>query len=99
MNISIPKDRSGYFARECPKCEGTFKVMPGTGLTNISDCYCAYCGHKDSNDTFWTKEQLEYAKSVALNKIEGDVLRMLKRHEFDHKPRGAFGIGSESTTS
>jgi hypothetical protein len=67
--------------------------MPGTGLTNISDCWCAYCGYKGPNDTFWTKQQIEYAKSIAFNHMSGEVLRMLKRHEFDIKPRGAFGIG------
>lgn len=93
MSIQIPKDSTGYFARECPKCEEVFKVMPGTGLTGTNHCYCPYCGHKGANDTFWTKEQLEYAKSVALNKVMGGALRTLKQHEFDMKPKGAFGIG------
>jgi hypothetical protein len=42
---------------------------------------------------FWTRGQIEYARSVALNKITGAVLKDLKKLEFTHRPRGAFGIG------
>jgi hypothetical protein len=93
FSISIPPDDSGFFGRECPECEGTFKVTPGTGLSGIDQCYCPYCGHHGSNNTFWTKAQIEYAKSVVMNQVSGEMLRILKRHEFDIKPKGPFGIG------
>ena len=42
---------------------------------------------------FWTKEQIEYAKSVAFRRLSDAFVRDLKQLEFDHKPRGEFGIG------
>jgi hypothetical protein len=40
-----------------------------------------------------TKEQVEYAKSVAMRKITDVLHKDLKKLEFDHKPKGTFGIG------
>jgi hypothetical protein len=40
-----------------------------------------------------TKEQIEYAKSVVIRKITDAVHKDLKNLEFDHKPKGGFGIG------
>jgi hypothetical protein len=92
--VSIPNDEDGYLGRECPKCESYFKVTLGTGITTGNPpCHCPYCGEVGSPDVFWTKGQIEYARSVALNKITGAVLRDLKKLEFSHRPRGAFGIG------
>jgi hypothetical protein len=93
--VSIPNDEAGYLGRECPKCESYFKVTPGTGITTGNPpCHCPYCGEVGSPDVFWTKGKIEYARSVALNKITGAVLKDLKKLEFDIKPRGAFGIGA-----
>ena len=36
---------------------------------------------------------MEYAKSVVLNQVTGALLKDLKSLEFNHRPRGAFGIG------
>jgi hypothetical protein len=96
MHVALPTDDQGYMGRECPQasCEGYFKVKPGTGLTGPDlQCVCPYCGHHGAPDQFFTKEQLEYVKSVALRAVT-DALHMdLKQLEFNHKPRGAFGIG------
>lgn len=96
ISIPIPKDATGMVGRECPEkeCEGYFKIQPGTGLTGDDlDCVCPYCGHRGKPDQFWTKEQIEYAKSYALRAIGDIVTRQLKKLEFNHPPRGAFGIG------
>lgn len=92
--VSIPNDADGYLVRECPKCESYFKVTLGTGITTGEpQCRCPYCGEVGSPDAFWTPGQIEYARSVALNKITGAVLKDLKKLEFTSRPRGAFGIG------
>jgi hypothetical protein len=92
--VSIPNDADGYLGRECPKCESYFKVTLGTGITTGEpQCRCPYCGEVGSPDVFWTPGQIEYAKSVALNKITGAVLKDLKKLEFTRRPMGAFGIG------
>jgi hypothetical protein len=44
-------------------------------------------------DTFFTPEQIEYAKSVALRQISEAFRKDLKSLEFESKPTGAFGIG------
>lgn len=96
VEIRIPPGEDGMTGRECPvrKCLGYFKVESGTGLKGSGlPCHCPYCGHTEGHDKFLTKEQIEYAKSVALNHITGAIIKDLKALEFNHRPRGAFGIG------
>lgn len=92
--VPIQPDQDGLTGRECPNCEGYFKIEFGTGLKGKDlPCHCPYCGHSASHDQFWTKEQIEYAKSVALRKVGDAIYRDLKELEFDYKPKGSFGIG------
>lgn len=96
LSISITPDEDGFTGRECPQpdCEGYFKIEFGTGLKGEGlPCHCPYCGHTAGQDHFWSKEQIEYAKSVAMQKITGALHKDLKKMEFDLKPKGAFGIG------
>ena len=94
--IQIQPDQNGFTGRECPNsdCESYFKIEFGTGLKgNGLPCHCPYCGHIAPHDQFWTKEQIEYAKSVALRQFTDAFHKDLKKLEFDHKARGSFGIG------
>lgn len=96
MSFSLPRDEDGFTGRECPEpaCEGYFKIELGTGLKGKGlPCHCAYCGHSAGHDQFHTKEQIKYAKSLAMRKITDAIHRDLKGLEFNHKPMGAFGIG------
>jgi len=96
ISIPISADENGFTGRECPQsdCEGYFKIKVGTGLKGESlPCHCPYCGHTAGHDHFWTKEQIEYAKSVAMRQITDALHKDLKKLEFDHKPDGVFGIG------
>ena len=96
MSINISPDELGLTGRECPNesCEGYFKIEFGTGLKGENlPCHCPYCGHKDQHDQFWTKAQIEYAKSVAMRKISDAIFKDLKTLEFNHKPKSSFGIG------
>ena len=96
VSIPIPKDEHGYLGRECPNqdCVGYFKIKPGTGLSGEDlPCHCPYCGHKGGQNTFWTSEQIEYAKSVAMRKMADAIFRDLKGLEFNRPARGPFGIG------
>lgn len=96
FSIPIKSDEDGFTGRECPNasCEGYFKIEFGTGLKGEGlPCHCPYCGHTEGHDHFWTKGQIQYAQSVAMRKITDAFHRDLKTLEFDHKPRGAFGIG------
>jgi hypothetical protein len=93
--VPLSQDEDGYIGRECPveTCLGYFKITPGTGLMEPAPCHCPYCGHSGAHNTFFTSEQIEYAKSVALRRITDAVHQDLKALEFEHKPQGAFGIG------
>lgn len=93
ISVPIRPDRDGFIGRECPECEGHFKLTPGTGITTEDLCNCPYCGHSGKSDQFWTKDQIKYARSVAIKKVTDALLRDLKSLEFDHKPSGSFGIG------
>lgn len=96
ISIPIPADENGFTGRECPQpeCEGYFKIELGTGLEGEGiPCHCPYCGHTEGHDHFWTKEQIEYAESVAMRRITDALYKDLKGLEFNHKPKGAFGIG------
>jgi hypothetical protein len=69
-------------------------VKPGTGLTGKDlPCHCPYCGHVASPRKFFTKDQIEFAKSVAFRELVDAFRKELKKMEFDIKPRGPFGIG------
>lgn len=96
FSISLPADEEGLIGRECPvpECEGYFKLQPGTGLKGENlPSHCPYCGHKAGSDKFFTKAQIEYAKSVVIREVTGALLKDLKSLEFNHRPRGGFGIG------
>ncbi len=96
ISISTPADENSFMGRECPQpdCEGDFKIEVGTGLKGDGiPCHCPYYGHAAGHDQFWTEAQIEYAQSVALRKITDAFHKDLKKLEFDHKPKGPFGIG------
>lgn len=96
FSIPIPPDEDGLIGRECqmPECESYFKIQPGTGLKGENlPCRCPYCGHVAGQDKFFTKAQVEYAKSVVLHQVTGALLKDLKSLEFNHRPRGGFGLG------
>lgn len=67
VSVSINPDDEGFLGRECPKCKEYFKVKPGTGLS-IKYHICPYCDYKGGNNEFFTEEQIEYAKSIAIKK-------------------------------
>lgn len=95
FSISLPPDEEGLIGRECPvnECEGYFKIQPGTGLQGENlPCHCPYCGHGAASDKFFTKAQVEYAKSVVMHEVTGALLKDLKTLELNHRPRGALGI-------
>ena len=95
ISVPIRPDEDGYLGRDCPnpECEDYFKITPGTGIKGPAPCHCPYCGHTGESKTFWTREQIEYARSVVKQKVVEAVRQDLKALEFEHKPTGPFGIG------
>lgn len=100
ITVSFPTDEDRFLGRECPntECEGYFKIEPGTGLQGSDlPCHCPYCGHTASPNEFFTKAQVEYAKSVAIRQFTRAIQADLKSLEFNHKPKGPFGLGISMT--
>lgn len=92
VRVKLPRDERGLFGRECPDCEKVFKVKPGTGLKGDDlPCHCPYCGRVAGQDHFYTKEQLKYAKSVAMRQVTDGLHNELKKH-WEVKPRAPYPI-------
>lgn len=104
VSVTIPTDDRGFLGRECAvkECEGYFSIKPGTGLTG-SDllCYCPYCGHQGQSDTFSTKEQIAYARSVALNQVsqafQQDMKDFARQLEYCSPPGNLIGLNVSTT--
>jgi hypothetical protein len=94
--VTLPLDEKGFLGRECPApdCESQFKIKPGTGLKGDNlPCHCPYCGCTEPHDHFHTKQQIEYAESIALRRVTNDLNQAFKELEFSYPPKGPFGIG------
>ena len=92
MTVKVEPDTEGYVGRECPDCKKYFKIKTGTGLPGAPPCHCPYCNHTAATNEFFTEDQVEYAKSVFLNKFTGDFLASLKL-ERRPDPRAFISIG------
>lgn len=82
FSISLPADRDGRIARECPNAgcsPGEFKVTPGTGVTTGQEVvYCPYCHGEAEPSDYSTKEQIRYVKDIAVSEAHDGIHRMLK---------------------
>jgi hypothetical protein len=95
IKIPIQTDEQGYLGRECPisECEGYFKIIPGTGLQGVTDCYCPYCGHKGSQNEFFTKDQIEHAKSIAIRQVTDALVKDLKTLDLKANLKDRLALG------
>lgn len=99
MKVSVPVDcdADGYLDKECPfdDCEYQFKVLEEDWADKFKDesVFCPYCGHNAPANDFWTKEQIEQAKSAALRQVENQIGKALRdgANDFNKKqPRNGF---------
>lgn len=92
MSITIPTDEDGRMARECPNADcspGYFKVKPGTGVTGGQTvAYCPYCRRTAEPNDFLTKEQVRYAKDIAVQETQKGVQGVIE---------DALGLGPSRT--
>lgn len=93
FSININADEEGYTGRECPECKKYFKIKFGTGLPGDPGCHCPYCNHHGPHNEFWTQQQIQYAQSIALNKISGELLKSMKKMERKPKKNQLISIG------
>ncbi|WP_166880036.1 hypothetical protein [Salinibacterium sp. ZJ450] len=70
--ISLPLDSDGFLRRECPNCELEFKWHHGKTPDAPEDFvyppvyWCPRCGRSAGHDSWWTPEQLDYARAAAM---------------------------------
>ena len=74
ISVTIPSDEHGMIGRECFKCKQYFKLKPRTGI-ETDHCHCPYCDYEGSSDTFWTKAQLKYAESIAMQQAYNKLIK------------------------
>ena len=95
FKIDLRTDENGMLGRECPNtdCKGYFKVKPGTGVTDSEfNPRCPYCGEQADSQVFSTNEQIEYAKSIVMRKIQNAIESDLNNwgRQLERKTRGGF---------
>lgn len=96
FTVSFGPDEDGYLGRECPNDDCLnryFKITPGTGIEGEAPCHCPYCGCTAGHDQFFTSDQIEHAKSVALNAITGALLGDLRAAFPRSTPHSTSGLG------
>ena len=87
--ITLQSDEKGYFDRECPneECLYTFKIKLKDWEEKVSDeeVHCPMCGHIDTSDKWWTRDQLEkigeIAASWAMSEIQMELSKSFQKLE------------------
>lgn len=80
ITVQLEPDDQGMIGRECPdeECGLYFKLKLGTGL-DTEQLVCPYCRAEGHPSDFFTQDQLEFAKSVAIQEVVGPILTGFKR--------------------
>jgi hypothetical protein len=84
LSVTMPLDSDGFLRRECPNCEEQFKWHHGPANEEAESMpsppayYCPLCGMPADMDSWWTKEQLDYATGTAMPAVMREVERELK---------------------
>lgn len=72
--MSVPLDSEGFLRRECPTCEREFKWRPTPeGVHGEPEpeggYFCPYCAVQAPAGSWWTKPQLDAARSHAFDAV------------------------------
>lgn len=80
ITVTLDPDDQGMIGRQCPQddCGLYFKIRLGTGR-DTEEIRCPYCRVEGHSGNFFTEEQLEYARSVAVRDVVGPLLKGFKR--------------------
>ena len=80
ISVPLQPDNNGMLGRQCPidECGLYFKLRLGTGR-NTDDIRCPYCRSEGQFGDFFTQDQLEYARSVAIRRIVDPLMRDFRR--------------------
>ena len=77
ISVAIDADADGYIDKECPaeNCEYVFKVNAEDKSSIVfgNTMFCPQCRHEAASDRWHTKEQIEHAKTMAMNKLKNEI--------------------------
>lgn len=97
ISVPITDDDEGYFDRECPSgdCLFQFKIFSEDWKDKVRDeeVFCPNCRHAADSNKWWTNEQIEHTKQVALAQIKSSINGALRRDAADwnrRQPRNSF---------
>ncbi|MDG9694037.1 hypothetical protein ACFW34_29180 [Streptomyces sp. NPDC058848] len=86
--MSLPLDHDGFVRRECPHCINQFKWHDGAANEEAEQqpsppaYYCPLCGQPAGPDSWWTQEQIDYARGLiapaAARMVEDELKNALK---------------------
>lgn len=97
LSIPVEPDEEGYFDKKCPaeNCLFQFKVNAEDWVNLFLDeaVYCPMCRHEAPADSWWTTEQIEYAREQAVEHVRGligDSLHKMARRFNASQPKNGF---------
>lgn len=84
VQLTFPLDHDGFLRRECPQCVRQFKWHHGPanedaeGQPAPAAYHCPLCGQSAGMDSWWTQEQLEYARGMAIPAATREIKQGLR---------------------
>ena len=80
ITVTLKPDGHGMIGRQCPEdnCGLYFKLKLGTGW-DTEHIRCPYCRSEGHQSSFFTQDQMEYARSVAVRDVVGPILKGFKK--------------------
>ena len=103
--VTMPLDSDGFLRRECPTCERQFKWFShpegDPAAEPVDQYFCPLCGAPDGVASWWTREQLAYARGAAGPEIDSSVQDAVKEafkglKGVSFKPSRNFTLGVEA---
>jgi len=95
--VALSADSDNYLDRECPapECLAQFKVLLEDWKHKVRDeeVFCPFCGHTADAQKWWTQEQLNHMRDVALAKLQatlGEALNLDAQIFNQRQPKGGF---------
>lgn len=92
FEFKIEGDSEGFVTFECPFCGSEFKLQAGEFQdedNQFHELFCPYCGLPNEINTFYTREVMKVAETIArnymfeqLNKSFGKMSRNMKQSRF-----------------
>lgn len=95
--MTLPLDHDGFLRRECPHCLSQFKWHDGPASEQAEAepapvaYHCPFCGQPAGHESWWTQEQLDYARGLLTPAALREAQRQLK-DAFRAAARGAVRI-------